>query len=189
MSEITLTAREREYLDCQVPLLSGSTAAMRFTGAFFASIGQAFLPGIDKADSKMIRTARELRYTKFKKAVLRKRDGTPKKGDDKLLEKLNRQEFVLAFAGEGTAPERKRNHVCKRGDGAGYYPDVHLDTSGDRAIGADKPRQEHVRRDHGGEESPERPSAPEAAPCDDERVLHVTSFRALSRSSKYSSRA
>ena len=97
MSEITLTARERDYLDCQVPLLSGSTAALRFTGAFFASIGQAFLPGIDKADSKMIRTARELRYTKFKKAVLRKRDGTPKKGDDKLLEKLNRQEFVLAF--------------------------------------------------------------------------------------------
>lgn len=97
MSDVILTDREREYAECEVPLLSGGTAAMRFVWAFFASIGQAFLPGIDKADSKMIRTARELRYTKFKKAVLRKRDGTPKKGDDKLLKKLNEQAFALAF--------------------------------------------------------------------------------------------
>lgn len=97
MSGITLTERERQYADCTVPLLSGGSAAMRITGAFFASLGQAFLPGIDKADSKLIRTVREIRYTKYKKAVLRKLDNSPKKGDEKILRKLNKNEFILAY--------------------------------------------------------------------------------------------
>ena len=97
MSETKLTVREREYADCQIPMLTAGNAAMRFTGAFFASIGQAILPGLNQADSKLIRTARELRYTKYKKAVLRKQEGKPKKGDEKLLKKLNKNEFVLAY--------------------------------------------------------------------------------------------
>ena len=97
MSEIILTERERQYAECEVPLLSGGSAAMRIVGAFFASIGQAILPGTNSADSRMIRTAREMRYTKYKKAVLRKLDNKPKKGDDKTLRKLNKKEFVLAF--------------------------------------------------------------------------------------------
>ena len=97
MSEIQLTERDRTYAECEVPMISGSTAAMRFTGAFFASLGQAILPGLNRAESKMVRTARELRYTKYKKAVLRKLENQPKKGDEKLLEKLNRTEFVLAY--------------------------------------------------------------------------------------------
>lgn len=97
MSKAELTELERQYLECDVPMLTGSVAAMRITGAFFASLGQAFLPGLNKADSKMIRTVRELRYTKYKKAVLRKQVGTPKKGDEKLLKKLNKTDFVLSF--------------------------------------------------------------------------------------------
>lgn len=97
MNKAELTAREREYIDCDVPLLSGGSAAMRITGAFFLSLGQAFLPGLNKADSKMIRTVREIRYTKYKKAVLRKLDDAPKKGDEKILKKLNQTDFVLSF--------------------------------------------------------------------------------------------
>ena len=78
-------------------MLSGGTAAMRFIGAFFASLGQAFLPGLNHADSKMIRTMREARYTKYKKAVLRKLESRPKKGDERLLKKLNKNEFILAY--------------------------------------------------------------------------------------------
>lgn len=93
-----LTLREREYLDCQVPLLSASSAVMRIIGGIFASLGGALLsPGYSKADSKLIRTAREIRYTKYKKAVLRKLEDQPKKGDEKLLKKLNKKDFVLAF--------------------------------------------------------------------------------------------
>lgn len=97
MSEVLLTEREREYADCSVPLLSAGNAAARIIGAFFASIGQAILPGTNNADSKLIRTVREIRYTKYKKAVLRKLDGKPKNGDDKILRKLNKTEFILAF--------------------------------------------------------------------------------------------
>ncbi len=97
MSEIQLTQREKQYADCEIPLLSGGAAAMRVTGAFFASLGQAFLPGLNKADSKLIRTVREIRYTKYKKAVLRKQDNQPKKGDEKILKKLNKTDFILAY--------------------------------------------------------------------------------------------
>ena len=93
-----LTAREQEYIDCETPLLSAGSAAMRIIGAVFASLGAAVLsPGAGKADERLIRTVRELRYTRYKKAVLRKRDRTPQKGDEKLLEKLNRSEFALGY--------------------------------------------------------------------------------------------
>ena len=97
MSEIQLTEREKQYADCEIPLLTGGAAAMRVTGAFFASLGQAFLPGLNKADSKLIRTVREIRYTKYKKAVLRKLENQPKKGDEKILKKLNKTDFILAY--------------------------------------------------------------------------------------------
>ena len=42
-----------------------------------------------------MRTIREIRYTKYKKAVLRKQSGTPKKNDEKLLKKLNQKDFVF----------------------------------------------------------------------------------------------
>jgi len=92
------TERELEYLNCDVPMLSGADAAMRIIGAVFASLGSAILsPGAGKADEKLIRTVRELRYTKYKKAVLRKRDGAEKKSDEKLLKRLNQNDFVLAY--------------------------------------------------------------------------------------------
>ncbi len=97
MSGQTFTERERQYLDCEIPMLSPGSAAARCIGAFFASIGQAFLPGFNKADGKLIRTVREIRYTRYKKAVLRKRDNQLRKGDEKILKKLNRKEFVLAY--------------------------------------------------------------------------------------------
>lgn len=97
MSGVILTEREREYAECSVPLLSAGSAAARIIGAVFASIGQAFFPGMNKAESKLIRTVREIRYTKYKKAVLRKLAGEPEKGDEKLLKKLNSKDFVLAY--------------------------------------------------------------------------------------------
>ena len=51
-----------------------------------------------------MRTIREIRYTKYKKAVLRKQNGTPEKNDGKLLKKLNKKDFVL-----GTTPSTPTN--------------------------------------------------------------------------------
>ena len=99
MSDTERTPREREYLDCETPLLSGGRAAGRVILGVLASMAQAvFSPSSNygKADRGLARTVREIRYTKYKKAVLRKKAGTPQKNDEKLLKKLNRKEFVLA---------------------------------------------------------------------------------------------
>ena len=92
-----LTEREREYLACEIPLISGGQAAGRLIGGFFVSLLQAaFTPGTGKADTRLMRTAKEIKYSKYKKAVLRKEQGEPKKNDEKLLEKLNKKEFIFA---------------------------------------------------------------------------------------------
>lgn len=94
-----ITDRERAYLECETPMLSGSQAAMRLIGGIFASFGQAlFSPSssLGKADRGLLRTVREMRYTKYKKAVLRKQNGAPAKKDEKLLKKLNEKDFILA---------------------------------------------------------------------------------------------
>ncbi|MBQ3330367.1 MAG: hypothetical protein IJG87_04220 [Ruminococcus sp.] len=99
MSGTALTEREREYLNCKVPMLSGGTAAGRIILGVLASMAQAvFSPSSNygKADRGLMRTVREIRYTRYKKAVLRKQNGTPKKGDEKLLKKLNKKDFILA---------------------------------------------------------------------------------------------
>ena len=97
MSTENLTERELEYLNCDVPMISGGSAAARLTTGIVASVFQAaFTPGNGKADRRLMRTVREMRYTKYKKAVLRKKEGKPDKNDAKLLEKLNSKEFVLA---------------------------------------------------------------------------------------------
>ena len=71
-------------------------AAKRLTVGILTSLAQSIVtPGGGKADQKLFRTIREIRYTKYKKAVLRKLDGTPEKNDEKLLKKLNKMEFVL----------------------------------------------------------------------------------------------
>ncbi len=99
MSKNELTPREREYLDCQTPMISGGNAAMRIIGGVFASLGQTLVApstAYNKTEKKLMRTAREIRYTRYKKAVLRKQNGTPAKKDEKLLKKLNKKDFVLA---------------------------------------------------------------------------------------------
>lgn len=99
MKEEQLTEREQEYLNCEAPLLPGGTAALRLITGVFASVGQAvFSPsaGYGKADRGLMRTVREIRYTRYKQAVLRKRDGTIKSSDKRLLKKLNKRKFVLA---------------------------------------------------------------------------------------------
>lgn len=99
MSDQTLTPREQEYIDCQTPLLSAGNAALRILTGIFASMAQAlFSPSSSygKADRGLMRTGREITYTRYKKAVLRKEAGAPKKHDDKLLKKLNRKDFALA---------------------------------------------------------------------------------------------
>ena len=97
--DVDLTAREKEYLDCDVELLSGGKAAGRILLGVLASFAQAvFSPSSSygKADRGLMRTVREIRYTRYKKAVLRKQSGTPKKNDDKLLKKLNQKDFIFA---------------------------------------------------------------------------------------------
>jgi len=96
MSENQLTPREQEYLDCEVPMVEKGAAAKRLTVGILTSLAQSIAtPGGGKADQKLFRTIREIRYTKYKKAVLRKLDGTPEKNDEKLLKKLNKKEFAL----------------------------------------------------------------------------------------------
>ena len=96
MNEVEFTDRELEYLDCPTPMLTKGQTARGLTLGFLIGLLQAaFAPGNDRGDKKLISTSRLMRYTKYKKAVLRKRGGTPKKGDEKLLRKLNRQPFVL----------------------------------------------------------------------------------------------
>ena len=99
MSDIKLTDREREYLECDTPMLSTGKAAAKVGMGIFASMLQAvFMPGnsYGKADRGLMRTVREITYTRYKKAVLRKRDGNPAKNDAKILDKLNKKDFVLA---------------------------------------------------------------------------------------------
>ena len=96
MSEVEFTLREREYLDCRTPMLTRGQTAKGLTIGFLIGLLQAaFAPGMDKGDKKLLSTGRLMRYTKFKKAVLRKQSGTPKKHDDKLLKKLNKKPFAL----------------------------------------------------------------------------------------------
>lgn len=96
MSAPELTAREREYLDCETPMISAGTAAARLiTGVFVSLLQAAFTPGNGKADRGLFRTVREIGYTKYKKAVLRKQIGELTKKDERLLVKLNKKPFVL----------------------------------------------------------------------------------------------
>ncbi|MBQ6412407.1 MAG: hypothetical protein IJI19_02865 [Ruminococcus sp.] len=98
MSEVKLTEREREYLDCETPMITKGSAAARLITGFFAGFFQTiFAPSsaYNKVDKRLMRTIREIRYTKYKKAVLRKQSGTPKKNDEKLLKKLNQKDFIF----------------------------------------------------------------------------------------------
>ena len=99
MSGSELTDREREYLDCEVPLLSFGSACLRLIAGVFVSFAQAvFAPSSSygAADRRLMRTVREIRYTGYKKAVLRKADGKLTEKDEKLLKKLNKKDFILA---------------------------------------------------------------------------------------------
>ena len=97
MSDTILTEREQEYLRCETPMISGGSAAVRIITGVFGSLAQAaFTPGNGKADMSLMRTMKEIRYTRYKKAVLRKQDGAMKKSDRKLLIKLNKKDFILA---------------------------------------------------------------------------------------------
>lgn len=99
MSNIELTPREQEYLNCETPLITGGQATGRIILGTLASFGQALVSPSSvygKAERKLTRTIREITYTKYKKAVLRKQSGTPKKNDDKILKKLNKKDFVFA---------------------------------------------------------------------------------------------
>ena len=99
MSDTILTEREQEYLRCETPMISGGSAAVRIITGVFGSLAQAvFSPSSSygKADRSLMRTAKEIRYTRYKKAVLRKQDGAMKKSDRKLLMKLNKKDFILA---------------------------------------------------------------------------------------------
>ena len=99
MMNDNLTEREREYLDCETPMISGGEATKRILFGTLASFAKSIVSptaAFGKSERKVDRTIREIRYTRYKKAVLRKQNGTPKKNDEKLLKKLNKKDFVLA---------------------------------------------------------------------------------------------
>ena len=90
------TPREREYLDCETPMITAGGIFKGLTiGLLIGLLQAAFSPGFDKGDGRIIRTGRLMKYTKYKKAVLRKQAGAPAKGDDKLLKKLNSEPFIF----------------------------------------------------------------------------------------------
>lgn len=98
MSEIQLTDREQEYLSCDIPNLSGGRAAVRLVVGVFASMLQAvFRPSSDpgKADRDLMRTVREIRYTRYRHAVQHKLSGSLSPRDQRLLKRLNSRPFVL----------------------------------------------------------------------------------------------
>ena len=90
-----LTSREREYLDCEQPeITKGEAARGLIAGFLIGLVTAAFTPGNDKGDSMLIKTSRRMRYTRYKKAVRRKLDGTLTAKDEKLLKKLNADPFI-----------------------------------------------------------------------------------------------
>ncbi len=98
-----LTEREKEYFDCQIESESSSPSALTLIGnivmSFFAAVLRAlFVPSSDysKADRRLLYNLRLRKYAKYKAAVMRKAQGESAKGDDKILIKLNRKEFVLS---------------------------------------------------------------------------------------------
>ena len=119
---IQLTDREREYAACETPMLTPAETAKGLSVGFLIGLVQAaFSPGNDKGDRRLMETARLIRYTRYKKAVLRKVSDTPKSGDDKLLQKLNKKPFALevdtfdadAFTEKIYAEYMERNHSKK----------------------------------------------------------------------------
>ena len=98
MSGAELTELERQYLECETPMLGAGKATARITMGVFSSLLQAtFMPGTSygKADRGLMKTIREIKYTKYKKAVLRKSNGQSTAKDKKTLEKLNKTYFIL----------------------------------------------------------------------------------------------
>ncbi len=93
-----LTEREREYLACDTEMITRSSAVIRLTTGMVTMFFRAiFVPSSEynKTDYRFTRTIREIQYTKYKKAVLRKQSDASKPSDERVLRKLNRVPFVL----------------------------------------------------------------------------------------------
>lgn len=122
MNDSGFTPLEQEYLNCDVPMVSIGSAVLRIISGVLASAMQAaFLPSVDKADQGLMRTVREIRYTKYKKAVLRKQSGTLRKKDKKTLKKLNSKEFILepdTYDADKFTQEVYEEYMRKHGDGS-----------------------------------------------------------------------
>ncbi|MBQ6152610.1 MAG: hypothetical protein IJJ15_02555 [Ruminococcus sp.] len=98
-----LTEREKEYFDCDVEMPSSASSAaslfgsvaLSFIAALFRSV---FVPSSSygKEDRRLMHNIRMAKYTRYKQAVLRKAKDEPRRGDEKILKKLNKKEFVLA---------------------------------------------------------------------------------------------
>ena len=99
----SLTEQERLYFDCKTEAPSGKQSAAAITknmlASFFSMLFRAVLAQTSapsKADRRLFEAIKLKRYAKFKAAVLRKAAGTRRKGDEKLLKKLNKAPFVLS---------------------------------------------------------------------------------------------
>ena len=99
-----LTEREKEYFDCDVEMPSSASSAaslfgsvaLSFIAALFRSV---FVPSSSygKEDRRLMHNIRMAKYTRYKQAVLRKAKDEPRRGDEKILKKL---QFTVSLEGD-----------------------------------------------------------------------------------------
>ncbi len=100
MSNGEFTELEKRYLDDKTQMLSLSKTVLRYTlGAVAVIFSSLISPSAESNNipfSGYIKNTKKLsRYTKFKKAVIRKQNGTIKKTDSKILSTLNSTNYAL----------------------------------------------------------------------------------------------
>lgn len=100
MSNGEFTELEKRYLEDKTQMLSPSKTVLRYTlGAVAVVFSSLLSPSAESNNipfSGYIKNTKKLsRYTKFKKAVLRKQNGTSKKFDSKILSTLNSTNYAL----------------------------------------------------------------------------------------------
>lgn len=100
MSNQEFTELEKRYLDDKTQMLSLSKTVLRYTlGAVAVIFSSLISPSAESNNipfSGYIKNTKKLsRYTKFKKAVIRKQDGKSKKSDSKILSRLNSSNYAL----------------------------------------------------------------------------------------------
>lgn len=95
-----LTEKELRYIECDTPMSSLFVTVMKITiGVIISLVGlllTAASSSSPAADKFLKNTLKSAKYTKYKKAVIRKQNSASKKSDAKLLRKINSTDFVFS---------------------------------------------------------------------------------------------